>query len=103
MIESVRGLACVKEIARATTRLEALMFGAADMSADLGAETAWEPLLYTRSRLVAACALAFVTALDAPFFDVHDSDGVKQEITRSRALGFSGKCDPSHSDRCFVS
>jgi (S)-citramalyl-CoA lyase len=57
MLESVRGLACVKEIARATTRLEALMFGAADMSADLGAETAWELLLYTRSRLVAACAL----------------------------------------------
>jgi (S)-citramalyl-CoA lyase len=92
MIESVRGLAYVKEIARATTRLEALMFGAADMSADLGAETAWEPLLYTRSRLVAACALAGVPALDAPFFDVHDSEGLKQEITRSRALGFSGKC-----------
>ena len=47
-----------------------------------------ELLLYTRSRLVAACALAAVPALDAPFFDVHDSDGLKQEITRSRPWGF---------------
>ena len=32
------------------------------------------------------------TALDAPFFDVHDGEGLKQEIVRSRALGYSGKC-----------
>jgi (S)-citramalyl-CoA lyase len=36
--------------------------------------------------------LAGVPALEAPFFDVHDSEGLKQEITRSRALGVSGNC-----------
>ncbi len=48
-------------------RLTALLFGAADMSADLGAGTAWAPL-YARARLVAACALAGVLAIDSPFF-----------------------------------
>jgi (S)-citramalyl-CoA lyase len=32
------------------------MLGAADMSADLGAATAWQPLAYARGRLIAACA-----------------------------------------------
>ena len=58
LIESAQGLAACEAIAASTPRLEALMFGAADMSADLGAATAWAPLAYARSRLVAACALA---------------------------------------------
>jgi (S)-citramalyl-CoA lyase len=56
IIESAQALSAVEEIASATPRLAALVFGAADMAADLGAEVAWEPLLHARSRLVAACA-----------------------------------------------
>ena len=43
LIESARGLADVEEIVAATPRLEALLFGAADMSADLGTATGWAP------------------------------------------------------------
>jgi (S)-citramalyl-CoA lyase len=91
LIESARGLAAVEEIATATPRLEALLFGAADMSADLGAATAWAPLAYARSRLVAACALAGVLAIDSPFFDVKDHDGLTQETAQAVELGFAGK------------
>ena len=91
-IESAHGLAAVDEIAAATPRLAALMFGAADMAADLGAATAWEPLLYSRSALVAAGARCQVPAIDAPFFDLRDGDGLWQEVARSVALGFAGKC-----------
>src|SRR5271170_4396019 len=72
LIESARGLAAVEAIATATPRLVGLMMGAADMAADLGATTAWEPLAYARSRLIAACALADVTPIDSPFFDIHN-------------------------------
>jgi (S)-citramalyl-CoA lyase len=58
LIESAHGLANVEAIADATPRLAGLMLGAADMAADLGAETAWELLAFARSRLIAACALA---------------------------------------------
>jgi (S)-citramalyl-CoA lyase len=91
LIESAQGLAACEAIAAATPRLEALLFGAADMSADLGAGTAWAPLAYARSRLVAACALAGVLAIDSPFFDVKDHEGLTQETTQAIALGFAGK------------
>ena len=90
LIESAQGLAACEAIA-AEPRLEALMFGAADMSADLGARTAWVPLAYARSRLVAACALADVLAIDSPFFDVKDHEGLTQETSQAVALGFAGK------------
>lgn len=91
LIETARGLAAVEEIAAATPRLEALLFGGADMSADLGADTSWTPLVYARSRLVAACALAGVLAIDSPFFDLKDHDGLKQETKQAVALGYVGK------------
>src|SRR5271168_1839911 len=91
LIESARGLAAVEPIATATPRLFGLMLGAADMAADLGAITAWEPLVFARSRLVAACALAGVAPIDAPFFDIHDEAGLKQEVSAAVALGFAAK------------
>jgi (S)-citramalyl-CoA lyase len=91
LIESGRGLAAVDAIATATPRVVGLMLGAADMAADLGAATAWAPLAFARGRLVAACALAGVTPIDAPFFDIHDEAKLKQEATAAVALGFSAK------------
>lgn len=91
IIESARGLAAVDAIAAATPRLSGLMLGAADMAADLGAATAWSPLVYARSRIVLACALAGVTPIDSPFFDVHDADGLSQEVASAVAFGFPAK------------
>ena len=91
LIESAKGLAAAEEIAASTPRLKALLFGAADMSADLGAGTAWTPLVYARGRLVAACALTGVLAIDSPFFDMNNHQGLTQETTQAVALGFAGK------------
>lgn len=91
LIESARGLSRLEEIATATPRLHGLMLGAADMAADLGAATRWEPLALVRSRLVAACALAGVAPVDSPFFDVHDADGLKTDVDAAIAFGFVAK------------
>ena len=91
LIESARGLAGLEVIAAATPRLFGLMLGAADMAADLGAATAWDPLVHVRSRLVAACALAGVAPIDSPFFDIHDAEGLKREVDASKAFGFTAK------------
>ena len=93
LIESARGLAALEAISTATPRLAGLMFGAADMSADLGAATAWQPLAYARGRLIAVCALADILAIDSPFFELHDEAGLKQEVTAAVALGFGAKAD----------
>ena len=91
LIESARGLSRLEEIAAATPRLYGLMLGAADMAADLGVATRWEPLALVRSRQVAACALTGVTPIDSPFFDVHDADGLKTDVDAAVAFGFLAK------------
>lgn len=91
LIESVRGIQAVERIAGASPRLAGLMLGAADMAADLGCATEWEPLAATRSRLVTACARAGVIAIDSPFFDVRDTDGCKVEAARAISHGFTAK------------
>ncbi len=91
LIESARGLAAVEATAAATPRLFGLMLGAADMAADLGVATAWPPLVAARCRLVLACALAGVTPIDTPFFDVHDLDGLVRETADVVAFGFPAK------------
>ena len=67
------------------------LLGAADLAADLGADAAWEPLAFARSRLVAASALHAVMPIDSPFFDIHDERGLREETGRAVALGFEAK------------
>jgi (S)-citramalyl-CoA lyase len=69
-----------------------LLFGAADMAADLGATTTWEALSFVRSRIVQVAALAGVAVMDSPFFDIGDINGLKRETKAAQALGFHGKC-----------
>ena len=91
-LESAQGLSQAESIATATPRLAALMFGTADMAADLGCDVSWNPLLYARSRLVAAAALKGLLAVDAPFFIIKDVNRLVQETANAVALGFTGKC-----------
>src|SRR5271170_5669601 len=89
--ETAGHLQILDRLLTATPRLTGLMLGAADMAADLGAATAWEPLAFARGQLIAACALAGLTPIDSPFFDLHDEAGLKQEVAASVALGFAAK------------
>lgn len=91
IIETNQGLERAQEIAGASARIDSLILGAVDMSADLRCQKAWEPLLYTRSRLVHAAASAGVDLLDVPFLNLEDQEGLREEATRSAALGFTGK------------
>ena len=91
IIESTDGLANVMEIANASPRIDSLLFGAVDMSADLRAEKTWETLLYARSRVVHAAARYGLDLLDVPYLNLDDADGLRKEAEMSSALGFTGK------------
>jgi (S)-citramalyl-CoA lyase len=91
IIETNAGLEAVQDIARASSRIDALFFGGVDMAAELRCRNAWEPLLYARSRIVHAAASAGLDVLDVPWLDLDDPQGMKEEAARSRDLGFSGK------------
>ncbi|MEL7469525.1 MAG: CoA ester lyase [Pseudomonadota bacterium] len=91
IIETNAGLEAVYDIARASPRIDALFFGGVDMAAELRCKNAWEPLLYARSRVVHAAASAGVDAIDVPWLDLDDPDGMVAEAEKARDLGFSGK------------
>lgn len=91
MIESARGLEAAAAIAQATPRLDALLFGAADLAADLGADVAWDSLLFARARTVQAAALGGLMAIDTPYFALGDVDGLSAETGPAVRLGFTGK------------
>ena len=91
LIETARGLEHVTAIAQAHPRVVALGFGAADLAADLGCEMSWEPMLYPRSRMVQAAALARLALFDVPYLDIRNPEGLAAETRRVQALGFTGK------------
>ncbi|MEU9900746.1 HpcH/HpaI aldolase/citrate lyase family protein [Streptomyces phaeochromogenes] len=90
LIETPRAIDKLPSIVRAQ-RLAGLFFGSADNARLLGCTLDWETLLYARSRLVSCAADAALPAVDAPYFDLNDLDGLKQEAEKDRALGFHGK------------
>jgi citrate lyase beta subunit len=91
IIETNQGLERAVDIARSSPRIDSMILGAVDMSADLRCQKAWEPLLYARSRLVHAAASAGIDLLDVPFLNLEDPDGLKAEAEGVQRLGFTGK------------
>jgi len=91
IIETNQGLERAADIARASDRIDSLILGGVDMSADLRCQKAWEPLLYARSRLVHAAAGAGIDLLDVPYLNLDDPEGLQREAQGCARLGFTGK------------
>lgn len=91
LIESAAGIEAAFHIAAATERLDILMFGGADLAAELGAPVSDEVFSYARARLVHAARVAGVDAIDVPCLAFRDDEAVRRESKRARALGFTGK------------
>jgi citrate lyase subunit beta/citryl-CoA lyase len=72
------------------------MFGAEDLALDIGLPVrrrgAGQEMLYGRSALVMAAAIARVRPLDQVWLDFRDLDGLRAEAEAGRHLGFTGKC-----------
>ncbi len=93
VIETALGLMNLREIAQASPRLTALMFGAEDYAASVGATRTerGEEVLYARSAVVAAAAAYGLDAIDIVRFDLADPAGLEAECRLGRQLGYTGK------------
>jgi citrate lyase subunit beta/citryl-CoA lyase len=100
-VETATGLKNIHDIAHASSRLEALIFGPADMSASLGMPTMtagatatgypgdhWHWVLMT---ILVAARDAGLQAIDGPYLLIEDLDGLRASAMRARALGYDGK------------
>ena len=102
LIEEVEGIQNVDEIAVATPRLEAMVFGMGDYSASQGVDvkeamSSGESIYpgdiwhYQRQRVVIACRAAGIDAVDGPFGNFRDPESYEREATRAMVLGCVGK------------
>ena len=91
IIETPKALANVEAIARASPRIAELSFGGKDLSKANRMQRSWEPLLYARSRIVNAAAMAGLGVVDEPFHPRDDLAALRENCLRVRALGFTGK------------
>lgn len=90
LVETVAGLRRAHRIA-GQPGVAAMMFGGGDFSAQLGVDLAFDPLLVARGQFIMACAEAGVPAIDVPFVQLDDADGLAEECRKVRALGFAAK------------
>ncbi|MFB7836063.1 HpcH/HpaI aldolase/citrate lyase family protein [Streptomyces sp. NPDC056056] len=75
----------------ATAQLQGVVFGAADYAAATGCRTSAKALLWARSALAAGAAAAGIPAIDSPYFDLDDADGLRTHAEEARELGYAGK------------
>jgi len=104
-IETAIGLEAVSEIARAGDRIQTLVFGVADYSASIGARLVslsghgekeaeiypghrWH---FAMSRIAMAAKANGLQAIDAPYGNFKDPEGLKQGASMACALGYDGK------------
>ena len=97
LIETAMGVENAFAIASATKRVQALLLGAEDLTADLQCKRTKEgrEIEYARTRLVVAARAAGVAVYDTPFTDVNDDEGIVTDATLAKALGFTGKASIS--------
>jgi len=91
-VETAVGILNLREIA-AHPRLDAIIFGAEDLAASLGATRSRGGLevLYARSAVVIACAANDLQAIDMVAIDFRDLVNLRVEAAQGAAMGFSGK------------
>lgn len=100
LIEEVEAMQRVDEIAAASPRLEALIFGMGDYSAsqgvstkDIGGESGYPGDIwhYQRQKMTIAARVNKIDAIDGPFANFSNPDAFREECRRSMILGMVGK------------
>jgi citrate lyase subunit beta/citryl-CoA lyase len=94
IVETAVGVQAVDEIAKASARIQTLLFGSADLCTDLGLVPTdlGSELAYARSRVVVAAAAAGLgRPIDGPYLRLGDDEGLARSAREGRRLGFGGK------------
>ncbi|MER6991764.1 CoA ester lyase [Saccharopolyspora hirsuta] len=101
-IEDAAGLVEVDAIATASPRVAALVYGPADFMASINMRSlavghqppgydVGDAYHYTLMRILIAARAAGIQAIDGPYLQIKDVDGLRRVGGRTAALGFDGK------------
>jgi len=92
IIESALGVINSYQVASFAPNIVALALGLEDYTADLGTQRTAEGTesMFARSMVVNAARAAGIQPIDSVFSDVGDMEGLRQNVIRSKAMGFDG-------------
>lgn len=100
LIETAMGVEDSLNILSASDRIIGVLLGAEDLTLDLGAERtkASEEIRYSRQKIVAVSKALDIQAIDTPFTDTDDMEGLKKDAEFAKAMGMTGKAaiSPRH-------
>ncbi len=93
LIETAYGLENVYNIIKSSHRVEAVLLGGEDLTADLGIKRtkSGDEIFYARNRIATACKACRIHAIDTPFTDVNDFEGLERDTAKAKSLGMTGK------------
>ena len=93
MIESARTVIELPKIAVASRRIAALILGAEDWCLDMGIARTKEgrELDFVRWNVTVCAHACGLLAMDTPFADFRDAEGLRADSETARRMGFSGK------------
>lgn len=94
LVESPRAVVRLEEIAQASSRLEALIFGVADYAALAGArltDDMFTDYMYAKQRIVAVARAFDLAPIDCVTFRYKDLKATRIDADRAARMGFEGK------------
>ena len=93
LVETTYGVETVYETLQMSNRIESVCLGGEDLAADLGVARTKdsEELFYARTKVVNACRASKIDAIDTPFTDTNDEEGLLADTIHAKKLGFTGK------------
>jgi citrate lyase beta subunit len=93
IIETGLGVVNIREIAAADPHLGGLAFGAEDFAGDIGAKRtpSGHEVALARSLVVLHARAYRLVAIDTPFINITDLDGLRLETQKIDQMGFTGK------------
>ncbi|WP_035165671.1 CoA ester lyase [Caloramator sp. ALD01] len=93
LVETAIGLENIRETILASKRNIGVLLGAEDLTADMGIKRTREgnEIFYARNRVASICKAYKIDAIDTPFADVNDVEGLIEDTKRAKAIGMTGK------------
>lgn len=93
LIETALGLENVYNVIQASKRVVGVLLGGEDLTSDLGIERTkeGEEIFYARNKVANVCRALKVDAIDTPFTDTIDFEGLTRDTAKAKSLGLTGK------------
>jgi citrate lyase subunit beta/citryl-CoA lyase len=91
--ETAYSIENISTILKSSKRITAVLLGAEDLTADLEVARTKEgdEIFYARTKIAYACKAHKVDAIDTPFSDINDEEGLIKDTEIGKGLGMTGK------------